>query len=228
MYSCNDTLSGGLPHSDIHGSTPARGSPWLFAACHVLHRLLVPRHPPNALVILDIPAISPQADASSCTETILRLGRRSSGVGCQRQPRPNPSTVRGQSWKYMCFPHTPGSPRTAAAAAARAAGEGSIRYHPVTTPLNPRRRPLGDRSCERPIPVRQVSRTTHLGQRSARRRQSQTVWSDPSARHAARCHDDAPRDAPEPDSQCNKEQRHPTGQHKRRDTHPKDAWPGVA
>ena len=46
---------GGLPHSDTHGSTPARGSPWLFAACHVLHRLLVPRHPPNALLILDIP-----------------------------------------------------------------------------------------------------------------------------------------------------------------------------
>ncbi len=43
---------GGLPHSDIHGSKPARGSPWLFAACHVLHRLLVPRHPPNALLIL--------------------------------------------------------------------------------------------------------------------------------------------------------------------------------
>src|SRR3954471_3453806 len=47
---------GGLPHSDIHGSTPARGSPWLFAACHVLHRLLVPRHPPNALLSLEITA----------------------------------------------------------------------------------------------------------------------------------------------------------------------------
>ena len=42
-----------MPHSDIHGSKPARGSPWLFAACHVLHRLLVPRHPPNALIMLD-------------------------------------------------------------------------------------------------------------------------------------------------------------------------------
>ncbi len=42
-----------MPHSDIHGSTPARGSPWLFAACHVLHRLLVPRHPPNALLMLE-------------------------------------------------------------------------------------------------------------------------------------------------------------------------------
>ena len=28
---------------------PARNSPWLIAACYVLHRLLVPRHPPNAL-----------------------------------------------------------------------------------------------------------------------------------------------------------------------------------
>ena len=54
MYSVDDTLAGGLPHSDIHGSTPARGSPWLFAACHVLHRLLVPRHPPNALLSLEI------------------------------------------------------------------------------------------------------------------------------------------------------------------------------
>src|SRR5580692_4598628 len=60
MYSVNDTLAGGLPHSDIHGSTPARGSPWLFAACHVLHRLLVPRHPPNALIMLEI---APQAAA---------------------------------------------------------------------------------------------------------------------------------------------------------------------
>jgi hypothetical protein len=49
-------LRGGLPHSDTHGSTPARGSPWLFAACHVLHRLLVPRHPPNALLILNLSA----------------------------------------------------------------------------------------------------------------------------------------------------------------------------
>src|SRR6201989_1074762 len=53
------SLRSGLPHSDIHGSTPARGSPWLFAACHVLHRLLVPRHPPNALLILDTPDPDP-------------------------------------------------------------------------------------------------------------------------------------------------------------------------
>ena len=45
--------SGGLPHSEIHGSKPARGSPWLIATCCVLHRLSVPRHPPDALQTLD-------------------------------------------------------------------------------------------------------------------------------------------------------------------------------
>src|SRR5580692_3526892 len=39
----------GFPHSDISGSTPACGSPKLFAANHVLHRLLTPRHSPCAL-----------------------------------------------------------------------------------------------------------------------------------------------------------------------------------
>ena len=42
-------FQGGLPHSEIPGSTIARISPGLFAACHVLHRLSVPRHPPDAL-----------------------------------------------------------------------------------------------------------------------------------------------------------------------------------
>ena len=48
----------GFPHSDICGSTIARISPQLIAACHVLHRLLVPRHPPNALycLILSFPS----------------------------------------------------------------------------------------------------------------------------------------------------------------------------
>src|SRR3546814_281737 len=42
-------LRGGLPSSEIPGSKLVRSSPRLFAAYHVLHRLLVPRHPPNAL-----------------------------------------------------------------------------------------------------------------------------------------------------------------------------------
>ncbi len=44
-------LRGGFPHSEIPGSTVARTSPGLIAACHVLHRLLAPRHPPDALLL---------------------------------------------------------------------------------------------------------------------------------------------------------------------------------
>ena len=44
----------GLPHSGISGSTPACGSPELFAANHALLRLLAPRHPPCALSSLTI------------------------------------------------------------------------------------------------------------------------------------------------------------------------------
>ncbi len=41
--------STGFPHSDIRGSMAICASPRLFAACHVLHRLLMPRHSPCAL-----------------------------------------------------------------------------------------------------------------------------------------------------------------------------------
>ena len=41
-----------FPHSDIPGSMLACSSPRLIAACHVLHRRLVPRHPPCALLHL--------------------------------------------------------------------------------------------------------------------------------------------------------------------------------
>ena len=45
----SDITLSGFPHSEIHGSKPAFGSPWLFADCCVLLRLLVPRHSPYAL-----------------------------------------------------------------------------------------------------------------------------------------------------------------------------------
>ena len=45
---CNITCSE-FPHSDICGSTLICSSPQLFAACHVLLRRHVPRHPPYAL-----------------------------------------------------------------------------------------------------------------------------------------------------------------------------------
>ena len=54
MYSAIDTVkNGGFPHSDIRGSKIALISPRLFAECHVFLRLLSPRHPPDALNVLD-------------------------------------------------------------------------------------------------------------------------------------------------------------------------------
>jgi hypothetical protein len=68
MYSVEDTFQitgnhalesrvpvteGEFPHSEIRGSKFVRNSPRLIAAYHVLHRLLPPRHPQNALKSLD-------------------------------------------------------------------------------------------------------------------------------------------------------------------------------
>ena len=47
-----EVFSAGFPHSDISGSMDMCSSPKLFAAYHVFHRLLVPRHPPCALISL--------------------------------------------------------------------------------------------------------------------------------------------------------------------------------
>ena len=48
----HEVCSCGFPHSDISGSRDICSSPKLFAAYHVFHRLLVPRHPPCALFCL--------------------------------------------------------------------------------------------------------------------------------------------------------------------------------
>ena len=50
----HEVFSCGFPHSDISGSLDICSSPKLFAAYHVFHRLLVPRHPPCALFCLAI------------------------------------------------------------------------------------------------------------------------------------------------------------------------------
>ena len=62
-FSLGYPLRGGFPHSEICGSLPARGSPQLIATCYVLHRLSVPRHPPDALKTLDL---SKSADMRPC------------------------------------------------------------------------------------------------------------------------------------------------------------------
>ena len=45
-----EVCSSGFPHSEISGSMGICPSPKLIAAYHVFHRLLVPRHPPYALI----------------------------------------------------------------------------------------------------------------------------------------------------------------------------------
>ena len=48
----SEYCSDGFPHSEICGSMLMCSSPQLIAACHVLHRLLMPRHSPCALISL--------------------------------------------------------------------------------------------------------------------------------------------------------------------------------
>ena len=49
----HDSSSWVFPHSDISGSKLICSSPKLFAACHVLRRLPMPRHSPYALLRLN-------------------------------------------------------------------------------------------------------------------------------------------------------------------------------
>ena len=59
----------GLPHSEIPGSMDICSSPRLFAACHVLLRLLMPRHSPCALSSLTCSSQSPLSSVSAFAKT---------------------------------------------------------------------------------------------------------------------------------------------------------------
>src|SRR4051794_8959959 len=103
MYSARDTLSGGLPHSEIPGSTIARISPGLFAACHVLHRLSVPRHPPDALTL----RLSAAPNGKDHIRRSQGLHRRATQAS--RLPRPISSSVRQTLLRrhFVTGPHPP-------------------------------------------------------------------------------------------------------------------------
>ena len=58
IHGCRNITPDGFPHSEIHGSMPACGSPWLFAAYHVFLRRPVPWHPPCALSNLIVTILS--------------------------------------------------------------------------------------------------------------------------------------------------------------------------
>ena len=64
----------GFPHSEISGSKCVGNSPELIAAYHVLHRLSVPRHPPNALVVLDLTFVSEVMITRTITFGSFRAG----------------------------------------------------------------------------------------------------------------------------------------------------------
>ena len=49
-HTLTEVCSAGFPHSEISGSMDICSSPKLIAAYHVFLRLLVPRHPPCALI----------------------------------------------------------------------------------------------------------------------------------------------------------------------------------
>ena len=54
QYAVTGSSPAGLPHSEIHGSMPAFGSPWLIADRCVLLRLPAPRHSPCTLCSLTV------------------------------------------------------------------------------------------------------------------------------------------------------------------------------
>ena len=68
-----EVCSSGFPHSEISGSLDICSSPKLFAAYHVFHRLLVPRHPPCALISLTKRFSFAGADYSSQMHSVASL-----------------------------------------------------------------------------------------------------------------------------------------------------------
>ena len=58
QYRSLEVCSSRFPHSEISGSQDICSSPKLIAAYHVFHRLLVPRHPPCALIRLTNRSVS--------------------------------------------------------------------------------------------------------------------------------------------------------------------------
>jgi hypothetical protein len=108
-------LRAGLPHSEISGSKSAGDSPELFAACHVLLRLSTPRHPPNALLMLDLYAYGKRSmRRSRRAESLPRAPptraalhedqkHRNAAIGRAGAPRVAPSRSRTRS-SIACTP----------------------------------------------------------------------------------------------------------------------------
>ena len=103
----------GFPHSDIPGSKPVCGSPRLFAACHVLRRLLAPRHPPYALSSLTI-KLTQHVSIPFRTKSLRRLPRTLllSFVGCNSVLRVKASSPFHNTLLEQILRFTPSTPRS--------------------------------------------------------------------------------------------------------------------
>ena len=70
--------AGGLSHSETRGSKATCAYPRIIAACHVLHRLREPRHPPCALELLPRhpPKRREAVNLRSCLCRLSKIDRR--------------------------------------------------------------------------------------------------------------------------------------------------------
>ena len=92
----------GLPHSEISGSMDICSSPKLIAACHVLLRLLMPRHSPCALSSLTCSSQSPLRFVSALAKTppapLLLAFRRKRVFGDRGRELRSCSELSENSW----------------------------------------------------------------------------------------------------------------------------------
>ena len=92
----------GLPHSEISGSMDICSSPKLIAACHVLLRLLMPRHSPCALSSLTCSSQSPLRFVSALAKTppapLLLAFRRKRVFGDRGREFRSCSELSENSW----------------------------------------------------------------------------------------------------------------------------------
>ena len=201
MYSPRDTLSGGLPHSEIPGSPIARISPGLFAACHVLHRLSVPRHPPDALLFALDHRIAVTGDAAPPPRTGPSPSAQRSPrapalpVPCPRRSCPSPGgLLHLPLGATFAAPHTAASMKTllsdtSGASFARAAPTGEAAL---------RRKGGPNAACPRPVRLGHITTlSSPFNQRPAAVARGGVAQASPNVAHAlafgaSRCRSAAP------------------------------------
>ena len=95
----------GFPHSEIPGSKPTCGSPRLIAACHVLHRLLLPRHPPCALSNLTIKFTESRTPEGAPHPQISMAPPPGPSRVSQRAPAGSKALIKIYSALYVLLPN---------------------------------------------------------------------------------------------------------------------------